>query len=82
MVGEKVFVTWAWKEMREGTANVEVPAAVLRIDSPWVVGTFHPGVANLQLYTSVWLYSGHIQANADGSFDVDPCSATLEKGGW
>jgi hypothetical protein len=81
-VGENVLVTWAWKEMSSAAAGLEVPAAILRVDSPYVAVTFNPNVANLELFTSVWIYSGHIKSNPDGSFGVDPCSATFKKGSW
>ncbi len=82
LVGEKVLVTWAWQDADAASAGLEVPAVVLRIDSPRVVVNFDSRVPNLELLTSVWLYSGHITANADGSFGVDPCSASFEKGAW
>jgi hypothetical protein len=83
LVGENVLITWAWKKgMNESTAGLQVPATVLRIDSPYLVVAFDRRVANLELFTSVWIYSGHIKSNPDGSFGVDPCSASFEKGGW
>ena len=55
---------------------------VNRIDPERVIVTFDPRVTNIELYTSVWTYSGHIEPNYDGTFGVDPCSATFEQGGW
>jgi hypothetical protein len=82
LAGEKVLITWAWQDTSAASAGLKVPARALRVDPPQVEVTFDPRVPNLELLTSVWLYSGHIAANPDGSFRVDPCSATLEKGGW
>ncbi|MDJ0864944.1 MAG: hypothetical protein QNK03_02475 [Myxococcota bacterium] len=83
LVGEEVLIRWAWTDaMSQPGARLLVPAVVLRIDPASVAVRFDPGVANLQLYTSVWTSSGHIRGNADGSFAVDPCSATLQRGSW
>ena len=78
-VGERVLIQWAWQEMGEESAALQVPATVLRVDPPVVAVTFDPTVPNLELFSSVWLYSGHIAALPDGSFAVAPCSATLTR---
>jgi hypothetical protein len=82
LAGEAVLITFAWKDMKNPAANLKVPARVIRIDSPDVIVGFDPRVPNLDLYTSVWSYSGHIKGRSDGTFGVDPCSATMEKGSW
>ena len=81
LVGQRVRITWAWERMGEASAALRVPATVLQIDPPDVVVRFDADIPNLELFTSVWLYSGHIRARPDGSFGVDPCSATLELAG-
>ena len=82
LVGEKISITFAWKEMDESTADLKAPATLLRIDSPSVVVNFDPRIPNREFYATAWIYSGHIEAQSDGSFAVDPCSAKIEKGGW
>jgi len=82
LVGESVLITFAWKDMKESVADLKVPAKVLRIDSPDVVVGFDSRVPNLNLYASVWSYSGHITGRSDGTFGVDPCSANIELGDW
>ena len=82
LTGEKVLITFAWNDKREATANPEVPAGVIRIDSSDVIVGFDARVPNLGLYTSVLSYSGHIKGRGDGTFGVNPCSATIEKGSW
>jgi len=81
LAGEDVLITFAWQKMG-AAADLKAPARVLRIDAKSVVVSFDTRVPNLELYTSVWALSRHIQPNADGSFAVDPCSATFEPGGW
>jgi len=82
LVGESVLITFAWKNMGDATADLKVPAKVLRIDSPYVIVGFDPRVPKLDLYISAWIYSGHIKGQGDGTFGVAPCSATIKKGGW
>lgn len=79
LVGERVSIIWAWQNMGEASAALRAPAVLLRVDPPLLAVAFESGVRNLELFTSVWLYSGHITALPDGSFAVAPCSATLEK---
>lgn len=81
LVGTRVWITWAWRERETASANLRVPAVVLRIDGPSVAVAFDRQIPNLELFTPVWLYSGHIRANPDGSAGVDPCSATIERQG-
>jgi hypothetical protein len=80
--GEHVLITFAWKDMKGTAADLNVPAQIVRIDSPDVVVGFDPRVPNLDLYISVWTYSGHLEGRTDGAYGVDPCSATFEKGRW
>jgi len=82
LVGESVLITFAWKDSEDSIADLKVPAKVVRIDAPYVLIGFDPRVPNLHLYASVWSYSGHIKGRSDGTFGVDPCSATFEEGGW
>ena len=84
LVGKKVSVTFAWKKdvMREEVADLKVPAGVLRIESPFVAVDFDRKMPNRELYISAWIYSGHIRGLSDGAFGVDPCSASIEAGGW
>jgi hypothetical protein len=82
MVGEDVLVSMAWKNASERIANLEVPAVVLRVDSPYLVVAFNRKVPNLEFYSAIWLTAGHIKAMPDGAFGLDMCSATLKKGGW
>jgi hypothetical protein len=82
MVGEDVLISMAWKNASERIARMEVPAVVLRVNSPYLVVVFNRKVPNLEFYSSIWLNAGHIKAMPDGAFGVDMCSATLKKGGW
>ncbi len=82
LVGEKVLIDLAWEDEKAKSAQLQIPAKVLRIESPYVVVDFDKQVPNLQFYVSVWLYSGHVKAMADGPHGVDPCSATMKKGQW
>jgi hypothetical protein len=82
MVGEDVLISLAWQNASERIANLEVPAVVLRVDSPYLVVVFNRKVPNLEFYSSIWLNAGHIKSMPDGAFGVDMCSATLKKGGW
>ena len=82
MVGEDVLISMAWQNASERITNLEVPAVVLRVDSPYLVVAFNPDIPNVEFYSSVWLTSGHIKAMPDGAFGVDMCSATLKSGGW
>lgn len=82
MVGEDVLISMAWQNASERITNLEVPAVVLRVDSPYLVVAFNPDIPNVEFYSSVWLTSGHIKAMPDGAFGVDMCSATLKKGEW
>lgn len=82
LVGESVLITFAWTSTKGAAADLKAPATVIRIDSPYVTVAFDPRVPNLDLYASVWTYSGHIKGQSDGTFRVAPCSATIEKGGW
>ncbi|MGI9431339.1 MAG: hypothetical protein ACR2PQ_03950 [Myxococcota bacterium] len=79
LVGERVSIQWAWEDEDAASASLRVPAVVLRVDPPQVVVAFESGIRNLPFFTSVWLYSGHVQALPDGSFGVAPCSATIER---
>ncbi len=80
--GEPVFITFAWQDMGPHAAELATPAMVLSIEEAWVLVRFDRRIPNLQLFTSVWTTSGHIAPRPDGSYGVDPCSATFEKGGW
>jgi hypothetical protein len=82
MIGEDVLISMAWKNASERIANLEVPAVVLRVDSPYLVVAFNRKVPNLEFYSAIWLTAGHIKAMPDGAFGLDMCSATLKKGGW
>ena len=82
MVGDHVLITWAWNNASDRVASLEVPAVVLRVDSPYVVVAFDKRIPNLEFYSAIWLNSGHIKAMPDGAFGVDPCSATLKQGQW
>ncbi len=79
LVGKRVTIQWAWKQMGAASADLRVPAAVLAVDPPEIVVTFDPNLRNVELFTSVWLTSGHITARPDGSFLVAPCSATIAR---
>ena len=81
-VDEHVLITWAWNNASERVASLEVPAVVLRVDSPYVVVTFDKRIPNLEFYSAIWLNSEHSKAMPDGAFGVDPCSATLKQGQW
>ncbi len=82
LVGEHVLISWAWINASEKVNALEVPASVLRVDSPYLVVAFNPDIPNVEFYSSIWLTSGHIKAMPDGAFGVDMCSATLKKGEW
>jgi hypothetical protein len=82
MVGKKVLITWAWQQASDRAASLEVPAVVLRLDSPYVVVDFDRRIPSLEIYTFAWQSSGHIKAMPDGAYGVDPCSATLNRGQW
>ena len=82
MAGEHVLITWAWNNASDRVAALEVPAVVLRVDSPYLVVAFDTRIPNLEFYSAIWLNSGHIKAMPDGAFGVEPCSATLKKGQW
>jgi hypothetical protein len=82
-VGESVLISFAWtKKMKEGAADLKAPAKLIRIDPPYVIVGFDPRVRNLDLYVSVWTYSGHVVGRSDGVFGIAPCSATFERGSW
>jgi hypothetical protein len=81
-VGENVLITLAWENQNSKSAELQIPALVLRLESPYVVVDFDRDIPNLKFYTSIWLYSGHVKAMRDGSHGVDPCSATMKKGQW
>ena len=82
LVGERVLIRWAWNDPDAPSAQLRVPAHVLRLDAEAVAVDFDARMPNRAVYISAWMYSSHIRANSDGSFAVDPCSATFERGGW
>ena len=82
VVGERILIAWSWNDPSSESARLRAPATVLRVDADSVAVDFDPRMPNRSIYAAAWTYSGHIRANPDGSFAVDPCSATFERGGW
>jgi hypothetical protein len=76
-VDRRALAVLSWQNMSERAANLKIPVYVKSVDDG-VVNVSILEIPMREQYLTIWQNSGHIAPSADGTFQMDPCSASIE----